>query len=150
MVLGAVSFALALLGCTLRVARLWSVDDGRGRVDAHAVILTHGTLVWETNQYSSKGSPPTAPILNWQFEPGLSATTYAQQRIAFPMNPFGVVTTRTVAFSAPLALVGVACLLLALPWLPRRPGFCDCGHDLTGLRSDRCPECGKPLTDGGS
>lgn len=30
----------------------------------------------------------------------------------------------------------------------RRPrsGYCDCGYDLTGNVSGRCPECGKPLS----
>jgi len=150
LVFGVVSLAVAIVGCSMRIAVLWQVDDGQS-TDARDVVLMHGTLAWRTSQHQSRGSPSTAPILNWQIEPGLAAATYVREQIVIAMNPGPlVVTTRTVASSMPLALLCIACLVLAVPWLPRRRGFCDCGHDLTGLRSDRCPECGKPIVAAGT
>ena len=60
---------------------------------------------------------------------------------------------RTTWFVFPLWLPTIGLLLLsALPlasrpvrrWWRHRRGLCiECGYNLTGLRSDRCPECGE-------
>jgi hypothetical protein len=55
----------------------------------------------------------------------------------------------------PLVSIPLLVLLLGVPatallwWLDRqRPGFCrECGYDLTGNVSGRCPECGTPTPD---
>lgn len=141
---------VAVIGCTMRIAVLWDRHDGDGGVTSHGLILEYGVLAWESNQNSAASQPAMTSIVNWQVEPGFSMTTYSNDTWTyFAPYSISVITTHAFAFSAPLALVATICLILAVRWLPRRPGFCNCGHDLTGLRSNRCPECGKPLADGG-
>ncbi len=66
------------------------------------------------------------------------------------------VTQRTFVLSWPrtlLSILIIACMTTALiafaRWDNRRArlvGRCDeCGQDLTGVTSDRCPECGTPI-----
>lgn len=49
-----------------------------------------------------------------------------------------------------IAFLLIALLLIRLAWFPRRKGqtlHCKrCNYNLQGLTSDRCPECGQPLT----
>ncbi|MCC6359323.1 MAG: hypothetical protein IT450_11325 [Phycisphaerales bacterium] len=82
-------------------------------------------------------APPTGLLVLFDVAPGGSSAYYSPnstQRIAI-----------VPAWTPPLILFGLACLLL-IRWCKPAPNTCrSCGYNLTGNVSGRCPECGSPL-----
>jgi hypothetical protein len=74
----------------------------------------------------------------WLWRPYAGSHSFAQ----------GVTTLRIwIPLWLPLVICAVpSCLLWWLDRRRTRPGFCvECGYDLTGNVSSRCPECGTPI-----
>jgi hypothetical protein len=72
---------------------------------------------------------------------GYVPTLYVLRRFFFPNTP----TIYLLAYAAPVFVIIL--LILLILWRrtkPRPAGHCqNCGYDLTGNVSGRCPECGK-------
>jgi membrane protein implicated in regulation of membrane protease activity len=74
---------------------------------------------------------------------GFVPALYVLKRFFFPNTP----TIYLIAAAAPF--FAIILLILMILWRrmkPRPPGHCqNCGYDLTGNVSGRCPECGEPV-----
>ncbi len=149
LVIGVVLILLAIVTCSMRIARLWYAADLQGGGTWHQMTIEHGRLVWDAE--SSPTMTPgsfTQPVLNWQIELGFAWTTYRSVTQTFTIAGTHVKRSREIAVAAPLTLIGIVCLILSIPWRRKRNGFCACGYNLTGLQSGQCPECGSRIDAG--
>jgi hypothetical protein len=137
---------VAAVAATLLFAALLSISARRLiQIGPHGVavlVIGGGTMGVIVGDDSGRPAPVVQP-----YEPGLADwNNWAAGRLSWPHAP------AAWALFVPLYVPLLATAAIALHYRrltrPPRPGCCeDCGYDLTGNLSGRCPECGEPTGD---
>jgi hypothetical protein len=86
----------------------------------------------------------------WHNQPKWTMVTWPQVGGPWVLGGYCVYSYRWTVYIPCWLLLGIAAIPTALLWWRRRrrysPGHCrECGYNLTGNTSGRCPECGSPI-----
>ena len=125
-------------GCVLLVG-LWGVTEIWDI--AYRCEYAMGSIVKGSIYLRVAGSDfPTMPNDGWS----VGRHSWHRRRWRPRANVADVISSYTIPLWLPLAILTP---LTVIAWRKARwplPGHCECGYNLTGNVSGRCPECGKP------